>query len=258
MKRIAIVTGASAGLGTEFALQVDREMGSGLDELWLVARRGDRLEELAARLENVPGVAVQADLGNRTGVDLLRDRLAEEQPDLTLLINNAGFGHYGRFEEADREQQLAMIDLNCRALTAITYDALPYIRPGGGIIQVASLAGYVPIANHAVYAATKAYVLSFAVALAAELRERRVHVLASCPGPVETEFAQVASGGKRTKMRGARTAQKVVRAALRDYRRRRWISLTTLNWWLTALITRVLTRKFLARYTNLTRRQTAE
>jgi len=253
MKRIAIVTGASAGLGTEFVVQIDRRMQ--LDEIWLVARRADRLEALAGRLTRARGVAVQADLGESEGVAVLRERLAAEQPDLALLVNNAGFGRYGRFEEVEREPQLEMIDLNCRALTAITYDALPYIRPGGAIIQVASLAGYVPISNHAVYAATKAYALSFGVALAGELEESSVRVLTLCPGPVATEFAEVASGGKRKKTGGSQSAERVVRVALDDLERRRWISLTTLNWKLTAFASRILTRKFLARYTNRTRRE---
>ncbi len=256
MKRIAIVTGASAGLGTEFALQIDKRMD--LDEIWLVARRIDRLEELAAQLQHSRGVPVRADLGAPGGAETIRDLLAAEQPQLVLLVNNAGFGQYGRFEQVEREQHLAMIDLNCRALTALTYDALPYARPGSSVIQVSSLAGYVSIANHAVYAASKAYVLTLAVALAAELEEHDVRVLSVCPGPVATEFAQVASKGKRRKMRGSQSAERVVRCALDDLERKRWISLTTLSWKLTALATRVLTRKFLARYTNKKRRESKE
>lgn len=252
-KNIALITGASAGLGREFARQIDVEYE--LDEIWLVARREDKLQELAAELSRAKGVPVVADLVDASGCGVVRAKLEAEHPCVKLFVNNAGFGRYGRFGDVAKEPQLEMIDLNCRTLTELSYDVLPYLGTGSSIVQVASLAGFVPIANHAVYAATKAYVLSFSAALAAELEEQGIRVHALCPGPVATEFANVASEGKRQRMKGAQEAPDVVAGCLRDLERGKWFSLLTWRWRATALATRFLSRRWLARHTNISRRE---
>ena len=188
--RIAIITGASSGLGRDFALQL--AASEDLDAFWLVARRRDRLEALAPLLGRGRGRVFAVDLTDAAGRRELFDALDADKPDVRWLVNNAGFGKVGTFDEVDVDVQTEMIDLNVRALTELTQRALPYCSRGSQIVQVASTAGFAPMPGSAVYAATKAYVLSLANALAFELRPRGIHVTAVCPGPVATEFQQIA------------------------------------------------------------------
>jgi hypothetical protein len=222
--RVAIVTGASSGLGWEYAKQLAprREV----DEVWLIARRRARLEELATRLVGAEGRPFSVDLTEQEQLAGLFDRVEREQPEITWLVNNAGFGKYGRFDAFSVETNLAMIDLNIRALTEITQRALPYCRAGSRIVQVASSAGFSPLAKFAVYAATKAYVLNFSNALAAELAERDIGVTAVCPGPVDTEFQAVAQapGGEELPVSLSARAPDVVRHSLADARKGRYNS----------------------------------
>lgn len=187
---VAIVTGASSGLGWEYAKQLAprREV----DEVWLVARRRDRLEELATQLVGAEGRVFAIDLTDPDQTHTLFDALDRERPNVAWLVNNAGFGAIGRFEDIDVDTHLTMIDLNIRSLTELTQRVLPYCVPGSRILQVASSAGFAPLGNFAVYAASKAYVLNFANALASELAPKNITVTAVCPGPVDTEFSSVA------------------------------------------------------------------
>lgn len=189
-KKIAIITGASAGLGKEFALQVEKEFF--LDEIWLIARRAEPMKELAEKFTKSKGVCLSLDLTNEGDMLALQKRLSDENPEIVTLVNNAGYGKIGPFEKLGLGEQLAMIDLNVRSLTELTHVALPFMKSGGSILQVASSIAFCPAPNFAVYAATKAYVLSLTEALNFELKERGVHVMAVCPGPVETEFFSVA------------------------------------------------------------------
>jgi short-subunit dehydrogenase len=213
---IAVITGASSGLGHEFALQLDR---AGLDELWLIARRGERLEQLKAQLRT-PAHLIVADLSQPGDIAKIGVQLAERTPSIRYLVNNAGFGKHGEFAELDLEAQLGMIDVNVRAVTHLSHLSLPYMQQGGSYIQVASSAGFGPLGSFAVYAATKAYVISLSVALSVELKERGVHSIAVCPGSVETEFFMVSRGNgvARTKKLFAKKAsvQAVVAQALAD------------------------------------------
>lgn len=196
----ALVTGASAGLGEEFARQL---AGCGVERLVLVARRRDRLKKVRTGLANlVPRIDVHiADLSNADAVTRLMADLdaASFSPD--ILINNAGFGDMGCFETSDPKKIEAMLAVNMVALTRLTRWAVPGMvaRHSGWICNVGSSAGMLALPTFAVYAATKAYVNSFSEGLRAELHAVGVKVLALCPGPVETEFGQVASrpNGKR-------------------------------------------------------------
>ncbi len=188
----ALVTGASSGLGAEFALQIAPRV----DKLVLVARREIPLQELADKIRRKhPHVAVTVftrdlrDAGQRDGlVELLAERGL--RPD--LLVNNAGLGDYGEFATAEWDKLQAMLQVNIEGLTHLTRLLLPdMILRGGGIINVSSLACLLPIPDFAVYAATKAYVTSFSEALRIELREHHIPVVAVCPGPVRTEFGKV-------------------------------------------------------------------
>jgi uncharacterized protein len=189
-----LITGASAGIGREFARQLAQVAGS----LILVARRQDRLESLELELKLInPELEIfiqQVDLQNEEAVNRFCDWLEESGLAVDVLINNAGLGDYGRFADADWQRIRAMLQVNMVALTCLTYRILPAMRKGGGaILNVSSIAGFLPIPNCAVYAATKAYVTSFSEALRAELKPLNISVTALCPGPVPTEFQEVAA-----------------------------------------------------------------
>lgn len=184
-KRIALVTGASSGMGKEFARRVSKEYP--VEEIWAIARNRERLEALAEDLP-VPVRAIPLDLTDRASGDTLRELLEKEKPDIRILCNASGFGIFDRFDRASEEDNLGMIDLNCRALTQITYLALPYLSEGSVVVNIASMSAFQPVPYINVYAATKAYVLSFSRALNRELRPRGVRVFAVCPYWTKTAF----------------------------------------------------------------------
>jgi short-subunit dehydrogenase len=191
----AMVTGASAGLGGEFALQL---ADLGVKKLMLTARRADRLEELRKQvLQSHPEIQVEiltSDLSNEQAVGKLIDDLDREGFSPDILINNAGFGDIGAFETSEPSKIESMLAVNITALTRLTRWALPGMlhRKSGWICNVGSTAGMLPLPSFAVYAATKAYVNSFTEAIRVELHGSGVNVTALCPGPVETEFGNVA------------------------------------------------------------------
>jgi short-subunit dehydrogenase len=187
MASVALVTGASAGLGVEFA----RQLSAKGHRLVLVARRKKRLDELAAELGNAR--AVEMDLGQSGAAALLMADIARHGETVGVLVNNAGFGLAGRFAELESLRQREMIDLNCGALTELAHAVLPGMieRKAGGILNVASTAAFQPGPGMAVYFATKAFVLSFSEALHDEVKRHGVKVSCLCPGPTRTEFRQV-------------------------------------------------------------------
>jgi hypothetical protein len=195
----ALVTGASAGLGEKFAIQL---AGLGVSHLVLTARRADRLDELmwkllkdraGLRVDTIPADLADAAQVTKLIADLGTGRLDGFAPD--ILINNAGLGDLGTFETSDPARIESMLAVNIVALTRLTRWALPGMlaKEAGWICNVGSTAGLIPLPTFAVYAATKAYVNSFSEALRIELYGSGVRVIALCPGPVETEFGQVAS-----------------------------------------------------------------
>ncbi len=208
---VALITGASAGLGAEFA----RQLAKRGQRLVLAARRGDRLEALAGELGNARAVTIDLSQRGAAG-ELLRDiEQAGERVD--LLVNNAGFGLYGRVADLDAGRQREMIDLNCGALLELARAVLPPMigRKSGAILNVASTAAFQPGPGMAVYFATKAFVLSLSEALHEEARPHGVRVTALCPGPTKTEFGEVAGFvGNRTVDRWSMDSPTVVRAGL--------------------------------------------
>ncbi len=211
MKKVALITGASAGLGVEFARQLSKRG----HRLVLAARRKERLEQLAKELGNARAVAIDLSKGNAAAKLMADLEAAGEQ--VEILVNNAGFGLIGRFAELDAGRLRQMIDLNVGALTDLCRGVAPGMirRKSGAILNVASLAAFQPGPKMAVYFATKAYVLSFTEALHEELKPHGIHVSCLCPGPTRTEFGDVAGfGGNKMFDRLAMQAPDVVAAGL--------------------------------------------
>jgi hypothetical protein len=211
LKKVALVTGASAGLGVEFARQLSKRG----HRLVLAARRKDRLETLAKELGSARAVAIDLSKAN-AAAKLIADLEANgEQVD--LLVNNAGFGLIGRFAELDAKRLRQMIDLNVGVLMDLCRAAAPGMieRKSGGIINVASTAAFQPGPKMAVYFATKAFVLSFTEALHEELKPHGIKVSCLCPGPTRTEFGEVAGfNGNSMFERVAMESPEVVEAGL--------------------------------------------
>jgi len=188
MRPVTLITGASAGIGRALA-HVFAQHGH---ELFLIARRGQRLAELAdaiAAQGHKRPLTLVLDLMRADAVERIRDALAKADAEPEFVVNNAGFGLFGAADVLDLREQLAMVDLNVRVLTelSLTFVALLQ-RRRGGILNVASVAGFLPGPGMAVYYASKAYVVSFSEALHRELKPRGVRVTVLCPGPVPTEF----------------------------------------------------------------------
>ena len=188
MNKVALITGASAGLGVEFA----RRLSKRGHRLVLAARRKDRLEALAKELGNARAVAV--DLSKATAATKLMADIEAAGEGVEILVNNAGFGLIGRFAELDAKRERQMIDLNVGALTDLCRAVAPRMieRKSGGILNVASTAAFQPGPKMAVYFATKAFVLSLSEALHEELKPHGIKVSCLCPGPTRTEFGDVA------------------------------------------------------------------
>lgn len=194
--KIAILTGASSGVGKEF-FDALCEKYNYLDEVWVVARRAQRLEKLK---EGAPFEVrtISVDLTEHKGIEAINSLLKNEKPDVEILINNAGFGKLGYIDEIPYTEHIDMVNLNNAALTALCCLCVPYMKQGAFIVNVASIAAFAPNPRMATYCSTKAYVLHFSKCLREELKKRRINVLAVCPGPMATEFLDIAgiSGGK--------------------------------------------------------------
>ena len=213
MKRVALVTGASAGLGVEFARQLSKRGHA----LVLAARRKERLDELAKELGNARVVAI--DLSEADAAAKLMADVEGAGEEVDLLVNNAGFGLIGRFAELDAARERQMIDLNVGTLTDLCRAVAPQMiaRKSGAILNVASTAAFQPGPKMAVYFATKAFVLSFTEALHEELKPHGINVSCLCPGPTRTEFGEVAGfGGNGLFDRVAMNAPEVVEAGLHE------------------------------------------
>ena len=188
---IAVITGASSGIGFEYAKAV-YETRTDLDEIWVIARRADRLQMLQDELGSTV-IPLPFDITDPQFTDSYTNLLKEKNATVKLLINNAGFGKLGNFDELSLSDNTGMVRLNCEALTAVTSATLPFMNENSEIINTSSIASFAPNTRMAVYSSTKAYVTSFSRALKAELKPRKINVLAVCPGPMSTEFMAVAN-----------------------------------------------------------------
>ena len=183
--KIAIITGASSGMGREFVLQAGRYVN--LDEIWVIARRAEALEALKTKI-STPIRPFSLDLCDSASFARFADILSAEKPNVKLLVNAAGFGKFGAFQNIPLEDDLRMIDLNCKALVAMTRLVLPYMGPGSHVLQLDSLSAFQPVPYIATYGATKSFVLSYTRAVNQELKGSGIRMMAMNPGWVKTEF----------------------------------------------------------------------
>ena len=183
--KIAVVTGASSGMGREFVLQLTQYVS--VDEIWVIARREEALEQLKSEAA-VPVRPVALDLCKEESFGEYAALLEQEKPEVALLVNAAGFGKFGTYNKISLTDDCRMIDLNCKALVAFTRLTLPYMHAGSHILQLDSLSSFQPVPYITTYGATKAFVLSYSRALGAELKSTGIRVMAMCPGWVKTEF----------------------------------------------------------------------
>ena len=211
---IAIVTGASSGMGKEFVLQLSEYVQ--VDEIWVIARREQALKELQAA---VPVRPVALDLCDPESFKTYAALLAAEKPNVKLLVNAAGFGKFGAYENIPLEEDLRMIDLNCKALVAMTRLTVDYMEKGSHILELDSLSAFQPVPYITTYGATKSFVLSYSRAMNRELKSRGIRVMAMNPGWVKTEFfnhALQTNDGKVQYYNRLYEAADVVKTGLKD------------------------------------------
>lgn len=216
--KIAIVTGATSGFGEIFAKMIDEKCEKSIDEIWIVGRREERLEQLAGSLSKDVRL-FPMDLNAPESIKQIKESLAADKIAIKILVNAAGFGINTSFENNTEKEVHDMTALNCTALTDLTKVCIPYMTYNSRIVNFASVAAFMPQPNFAVYAATKAYVLSFSRGLNAELNKNGIYVTAVCPGPAATEFFDKAvKGGSYPKYKKLFWAkpEKVVEKAFHD------------------------------------------
>ncbi|MBO7187132.1 MAG: SDR family NAD(P)-dependent oxidoreductase [Clostridia bacterium] len=224
MKKIAVITGASSGIGKEFALKI-KDFGK-FDELWVIARNKEKLEELSSTI-SVPIKAIPLDLTVKEDIDKYQQILSEEKPEVSLLINCSGFGKFAKTTDYPLEENLNMVDLNCKAVISMCLITVPFMKNGSNIINIASIAAFQPIPYINVYAATKAFVLYFSRGLNQELKDKGIHVMAVCPFWTKTAFFDraVSNGEPVVKKYIAMYEPKdIVKRALRDLKRKKDVS----------------------------------
>lgn len=214
--KIAVVTGASSGIGREFVKQISQKYK--LDQIWVIARREKRLTELRRQF----GALIRPlplDLTDEHCLDKYKEMLKAEEPDVSILVNCSGFGRFGNYSQVSVSDSMSMIDLNCKALVSMTDATIPYMHKGAKIFQLGSLSAFQPVPYLNVYAASKAFVLSYSRALNQELKPKGIKVLAVCPGWVKTEFfdhARLSSDSAVTYFNRIFEPKDIISTALKD------------------------------------------
>ncbi len=221
--KIGIVTGASSGIGREFVYALDRKFE--LDEIWVIARRAERLIELQEQCKTKIR-PMTLDLSKKESFNTYRDYLETEKPEIKVLVNGAGFGVFGAFMDISLEEQMNIIDLNAKALTAITYLSVPYMPEKSYLINIASNSSWQPVPYINVYGSSKAYVLNFSRALHVELKSKKIHVMAVAPGWIKTEFFDHAVKDDTIKYYDRfYTAKQVVDKSMKDLKKKKMVSI---------------------------------
>ena len=236
--KIAVITGASSGMGKDFVRMIDKI--EDCDEIWAIARRREKLEELKSETGKLIR-PVELDLSKQESLEEYEKMLKEADADICALVNAAGFGKFGKFTDIPLSEQLNMIDLNCKALMAITYLSLPYMKRGSRVYQLGSLSAFQPVPYIGVYGATKAFVLSFSRAINKELEERGIKMISVCPGWVKTEFFDRAVKDDTISYYNKFfTSDEVVRRAIYDMYRGKDVSVCGLSIRAQVLLTKLL------------------
>ena len=224
MKRIAIITGATGGIGREFVRQVS---GYELDEIWAIGRNEVKLKELSDTYgEKI--VLVTADLSEISGIEKVERMLAEQKPEVRFLINNAGIAKMAACREFSQEEIIRTIDVNCKVPVLLCNLCIPYMKQGSNILNIASASAFQPNPYINLYAASKAFERNYSRALNVELEGTGITVTAVCPGWVDTELLPKELNGKKVKYPGIVTAERVVRTALKDAEKKRDMSVCSL------------------------------
>ena len=238
-KNIAIVTGASSGMGRDFVRLINSHYS--VDEIWVIARRRELLESLQAEIGNRIRI-LALDLTDDDSIEDIEELLEKEKPGVKVLVNAAGFGKFGEFTSVELDDYMDMTDLNAKALVAMTYTVLPYMEKGGEIYQLGSLSAFQPVPYIGVYGATKAYVLSFSRAINREIRKKRgIKVMAVCPGWVKTEFFNRAVRDDTICYYNKFfTSEEVVKRAYRDMKKGRDVSVCGFSVRAQVLLTKLL------------------
>lgn len=242
--RWALITGASSGIGAEFA----HKLAARGMHLVLVARREEKLTELADELHTRHGTlceVIPADLSDASQAKIVVDEIAKRGRKIELVVNNAGFATVGDIANTDVERVMELVRLNIGAVTELTYRFLPEMteRGHGAIINVASVAAFQPVAYMGAYAASKSYVLHFTEALWAEARDSGVTVMALCPGVTQTDFFEVAGVSGWLKKQRSQTPEQVVRAALKGLEKRRQYIISGWKDYILSLLVRLGSRR---------------
>ena len=249
MKNIAVITGASSGIGKEFTL--DLKNRDTFDEVWVIARDREGLEKLKDEIP-FPIKVIPMDLTKNESYEEYKKILEEEKPNVKLLINCSGYGKFDKTTNLTYQENIGMIDLNCRGLTSITILTIPYMKKDSNIINIASVAAFQPIPYINVYAASKAYVLSFSRGLNMELKPEGIHVMAVCPFWTKTNFFNRAVDKNKESVVKKYTAMyepyMIVNRTWRDLKRKKDVSKYGFVARFQALLCKMLPHSFIMRY----------
>ena len=239
--KISVITGASSGMGRDFVKMIDKI--EDCEEIWVIARRAERLAEIKSETGKRI-VPIELDLSHEESFETYAKLLEEAEADVIALVNAAGFGKFGNFEDIPLKEQMNMIDLNCKALMAVTYITLEYMKEGSRVYQLGSLSSFQPVPYITTYGATKAFVLSFSRALNKELEKRKIKMIAVCPGWVKTEFFNRAVSDDTIKYYNKFfTSDEVVTRAIYDMYRGRDVSICGPTIRAQVLLTKLLPHK---------------
>lgn len=224
MKRIAILTGATGGLGREFLKQILKEE---IDEVWAIARNEQKLSELRKEYgEKV--IPISIDLSERQGIEQISDMLGDKKPQVAYLINNAGLAKMGKYNDFSIEEIDKTINVNCKAPVMLARICIPYMRKGSKILNISSASAFQPNPYINLYAASKAFERSYSRALNVELNGTGITSVAVCPGWIDTELLQKEINGKKVRFPGLVTADRVVKQAMKDAKKGKDMSVCSL------------------------------